>query len=316
MKILGIESTAHTFGLGIVDFKKRKVIFDKRIQYKTESSGIVPREVYSFFCNEGWKIINEALKYSFDAICVACGPGIGTSLRFGICVGKYLSKKLNIPIYGVNHCVAHIEVGKFFTGANDPVIVYTSGANTQILVKSECKYKIFGETLDIGLGNLLDMVARDLGIGFPGGPIIEQYAKKSKNYIELPYIVKGSDLTFSGLYTAIKRLIKSNKYKVEDICYSLQETAFSMLCEVSERAVSQTGKKELLLVGGVFANQRLREMFKILAEDYGVDLHICPKEYVGDNGVMIAIAGYELIKKGIKYEVKCNPYWRTDQVLV
>ena len=307
MKVLGIESTAHTFGIGLFDGKN--ILLDRRIQYKS-STGIIPRECFAFFCNEGWKLLKDLPE--FTHIAVATGPGLGICLKFGIIIAKYLAKKYNVPITGVNHCVAHIEVGKFLTKCKDPVVVYVSGANTQIIIKSGKRYKIFGETLDIGLGNMLDMFAREVGIGFPGGPVKEKLAKEGKKIIELPYTVKGSDLVFSGLYTAAIKATK--KYKIEDVCYSLQEVAFSMVCEVAERALAQTKREEVLLVGGVFANKRFVEMFKDMAKEYGAKIYICPQEYVGDNGVMIAITGYKQFKNNVIYPVKSNPYWRTDQV--
>ena len=134
------------------------------------------------------------------------------------------------------------------TKAKDPVLLYVSGANTQIIAYDGGKYRIFGETLDGGIGNFLDTFARDLGLGFPGGPIVEKLAKKGKNYIELPYVVKGMDISVGGIQTNVKQKLQTGKYSKEDLAYSVQETVFAMLVETAERAIAHTGKKELLLL--------------------------------------------------------------------
>ncbi len=104
---------------------------------------------------------------------------------------------------GVNHCIAHVEIGCFATGCRDPIVLYASGANTQVIGYLNGRYRIFGETLDIGIGNALDKFARSKDLPHPGGPHLEKLAKEGK-YIELPYTVKGMDLAFSGLVSAAK----------------------------------------------------------------------------------------------------------------
>ena len=173
---------------------------------------------------------------------------------------KRKSKELNVPIIPVNHCVAHLEIGKI-TGATDPVLLYASGANTQIIAYAAGKYRVFGETLDVGIGNFIDNFARSIGIGFPGGPKIQELAEKAKteeDYIPVPYTVKGMDVAFSGLLTNLKQKYEKG-FSKECLAHSLQETAFAMLVETAERALAHTGKKELLLGGGVGCNTRDRK---------------------------------------------------------
>jgi N6-L-threonylcarbamoyladenine synthase len=234
---------------------------------------------------------------------------------------KELSKKLKLPIIPVNHCVAHLEIGRI-TGAKNPVMLYASGANTQIISYASGKYRVFGETLDIGVGNFIDNFARYLGMGFPGGPKIEKLAKKSKNYIELPYKVKGMDITLSGILTNLKQKVESKKFKKEDLAYSMQETVFAMLVEVSERALAHINKKELLLGGGVGCNSRLQEMCKIMCKERNTKFFVPDRSLLLDNGAMIAFLGEIMFKSGIKFshkeldKIDIKPRQRTDDVEV
>ena len=272
-------------------------------------------------------IFNEALEKAkikiseIDAIAFSQAPGLSQCLLVGIKFAKKLSREFNKPLIPVNHCIAHLEIGRT-TGAKDPVMLYTSGANTQIIAYASGKYRIFGETLDVGVGNFIDNFARYIGMGFPGGPKVEELAKKSKNYIELPYKVKGMDIALSGILTNLKQKVESKKYKKEDLAYSAQETVFAMLVEIGERAMAHTGKKELLIGGGVGCNQRLQEMCKIMCGERGAKFFAPEKSFLVDNGAMIAYTGWIMLKSGIKFsgkkaeELDINPRQRTDEVEV
>jgi N6-L-threonylcarbamoyladenine synthase/protein kinase Bud32 len=248
---------------------------------------------------------------NIDLISFSRGPGLGNSLKVGALLAKTLAIKYDKPIVGVNHIKAHLEFGKMLTGAEDPIFLMVSGVNTQIIAKDEFNsgYKIYGETEDIGLGNLLDSFARMVGLDFPGGPIIEKLAKKSNNYIELPYAIKGMNVNLAGIYSTLKQQLDKGA-KVEDLCYSLQETAFSMLMEIVERAVAYTKKKSFIIVGGVSANQRLTEMAKNMCKLRGIDYYYFDLKYAMDNGAMIAWQGYidrNRATKNIK-NLKPTPY--------
>ncbi|HIJ10646.1 TPA: UGMP family protein, partial [Candidatus Woesearchaeota archaeon] len=173
------------------------------------------------------------------------------------------------------------------------------------------KYRVMGETLDIGLGNMLDKFGRIVGLGFPAGPEIEQLAKKGK-YVDLPYTVKGMDMSFSGLLTRAKQLFERTQAEKEDLCFSLQETAFAMCAEVAERAMAHTGKKELILVGGVGANKRFCEMLDIMCKERNAVFYNVPMSLAGDQGAMIAWEGFLRQKEYGDIEVK--PHWRADDV--
>ncbi|MGY4884822.1 MAG: bifunctional N(6)-L-threonylcarbamoyladenine synthase/serine/threonine protein kinase [Nanobdellota archaeon] len=297
--ILGIESTAHTFGIGIV--KDEKIIANVRDMYTTESGGIIPVESAKHHAKVSYDIYNKALETGgikeeqIDCIAFSQGPGLAPCLIQGMKFAKELSIKLKKPIVGVNHCVSHLEVGKV-TGAKDPVMLYASGANTQVIAYASGKYRVFGETLDIGVGNFIDNFARYSGIGFPGGPAIEKLAKQGKNFIELPYKVKGMDITLSGILTNLKQKVESKKYPIEDLAYSLQETVFAMLVETAERALAHTGKNELLLGGGVACNSRLQEMCRIMCEERGAKFFCPERSLLVDNGAMIGFLGEIMFK--------------------
>jgi len=321
MICLGIESTAHTFGVGIV--KDKKVLTNVKDSYTTKSGGIIPVNAAEHHIEVCDNVILNALSKAkiklknVDLISFSQGPGIGHTLRIGAMIARILSLKLKKPIIGVNHCIAHLEIGKLLTKAKDPVLLYASGANTQIIAFEGGKYRIFGETLDSGIGNFLDAFARHIGLGFPGGPKLDKLSKEGKNFIELPYVVKGMDVSFGGILTNLKQKFNSKKYTNEDLAYSMQETVFAMLLEVSERAMFHCNKKELLLGGGVACNTRLQEMAKTMCKENNSKCFILPNEFNVDNGAMIAWLGLKEFKEGKKQKIKnteIKPYWRIDEV--
>lgn len=314
---LGIESTSHTFGIGIVT-GSGKVLANERDVYKPHiGSGIVPQEAAEHHKQVKEQVLQEALERSqiewgeIEVVSYSAGPGLPPCLNVGADFAEMLARLNNKPLIKVNHAVAHLEIGKMTTQIKDPIFVYLSGGNTQIIAFTEGRYRIFGETMDIPVGNAFDVVARKMGLPMPGGPEIEKLAKEGK-YIELPYVVKGMDLSFSGITTACERKIQDAS-KREDVAFSLQETCFDMLTEVSERALAHTDKKEVLLVGGVAANKRLFEIFSIMCKDRGANVYVVPEEFSGDQGAMIAWTGI-LAKDSKQIEDKINPNWRVDQV--
>jgi universal protein Kae1 len=321
---LGIESTAHTFGVGLVD-SKGKVIANVRSMYKPKKGkGFVPAEMALHHAQNAAKIIVKALDKAdlgiekLEAVAFSQGPGIPNTLRVGATIARYIAQKYKKPLIGVNHCIAHIEIGRLATDCRDPVVLYLSGGNTQVIAFAEGRYRIFGETQDIAVGNAIDDLARHLGLPSPYGPGFDRAAAKGKKYIELPYAVKGMDLSFSGILTAAKRKYKEGVGKA-DLCYSFQETCFAMLTEVTERALAHTGKSEVLLVGGVAASKRLQQMVKKMCNARGTKFYVVPKEYSGDQGTMIAWTSVLVHKSGQDTRIKDSTIkqkWRTDEVEV
>lgn len=321
MICLGFECTAHTFGVGIVDDKGR-VLADIRDMYKTELGGIIPHEAANHHRMIRESLLQKALEQAklkitdIDFFAVSSGPGLPPCLLAGMEFAKTLAEKYGKRLIGVNHIVAHLEIGKLLTKVTDPVFVFVSGANTQIIAHEGGKYRVFGEALSIGLGNALDKFGRVIGLGFPAGPKIEELAKKGK-YVELPYNVKGMDVDFSGIITKAENLYKKGATK-EDLCYSLQEVCFAMLAEVTERAMAHCEKKEAILIGGVAANKRFCEMLNVMCKDRGAKFYPVELKYCGDNGVMIAWQGiieYKALKihPPVK-DLDINPVWRIDEI--
>ena len=318
--MVGIECTAHTFGVGVVS--NGKVLVNIRDMYATEKGGIVPMESAKHHRAVASGIWDSAIEKSgislkdIDAIAVSNAPGLAPCLYEGMRFAKRKAEELNVPMIPVNHCIAHLEIGRS-AGASDPVLLYASGANTQVIAYAAGKYRVFGETLDIGIGNFIDKFARHTGLGFPGGPKIEQHAKNGK-FIELPYSIKGMDVSFSGMQTKLQQLYDTGT-KIEDLSFSLQETAFAMLVEAAERAMAHTGKNELVLGGGVACNARLQEMCRIMCEERGAKLFCPAREFLVDNAGMIAYTGEIMYNSGIKIDankIEVKPRERTDDVEV
>jgi len=323
---LGIESTAHTFGIAIVD-DKGNALANVSDTYKTEKGGIVPIQAAEHHVKVRDQLLQVALENAklslgdIDLISYSKSPGLAPCLGKGLEFAKELAEKTRKPLIGVNHCIAHLEIGRIKTDAKDPVLLYASGANTQIIAYASGKYRIFGETLDIGVGNFIDTFARTAGLGFPGGPKIAELAEKGdkNNLIELPYSVKGMDVAFAGLLTNLQQKLNSGKYNLEDLSYSLQETAFAMLLEVAERAMAHLGKKELLLGGGVSCNKRLQEMAGIMCKERGAKLFCPDRQFLVDNAAMIAWLGILMHNSGNKTileKADFDPSERTDDVKV
>ncbi len=320
--ILGIECTAHTFGAGIVH--KGEMLANVRDMFTTEKGGIIPIEAAKHHKEVADRIYFEALSKAgisedeIEAIALSNAPGLAPCLLAGMHFAKEKARKLGVKIIPVNHCIAHLEIGRH-EGARDPVLLYASGANTQIIAYASGKYRVFGETLDIGVGNFLDKFARHTGLGFPGGPKLELAAKKGR-YIEMPYSIKGMDVSFSGMQTKLMQLYDKGA-ALNDLAFSMQETAFAMLVEASERALAHTGKKELVLGGGVVCNQRLQEMCRIMCRERKAKFFCPAKEFLVDNGSMIAFTGELMYGKNKKTalpteNIDIKPRERTDAVNV
>ncbi len=319
---LGIESTADNLGIGIAT-SDGEILANVVSIHIPETGGIHPREAARHHSAVMGEVIAEALEKAgitardIDVVAFSQGPGMGPCLRTGATAARAIAHRLGVPLVGVNHCVAHIEIGRLTTGAEDPLTLYVSGGNTIVSGFEGGRYRVFGETLDIAVGNMLDVFAREAGLPYPGGPAVEKLARKGHKLIRLPYVVKGMDLSFSGLLTAAIRELKSGRWSLEDLCYSLQEHAFAMLGEVTERALAHTEKGELLLTGGVAANMRLRDIIRLIAEEHGAEPKYVPKRYATDNGAMIAWTGLLAHQSGVRTPIEesyIDPKWRLDEV--
>jgi len=323
MYCLGIEGTAHTVGVGIVD-DKGNVLANELEMYRPAEGGIHPREAANHHAERLGPLVRQAIDRSglrfkdIDLVCFSKGPGLGPCLRTVATGARALSLSLDVPIVGVNHCISHLEIGRIKTEARDPVLLYASGGNTQVIAFANGRYRIFGETLDIGIGNMLDKLGREIGLGYYAGPKIEKAAAQGGKLLDLPYSVKGMDMAFSGILTAAVAH-RNRGETIEDICFSVQETCFAMLTEVTERAMAHVEKEEVLLGGGVVQNKRLQRMVQEMAKARGARMFVPDRTLCMDNGAMIAWTGLVMHEAGIEHALEMTTVdqrYRTDQVEV
>jgi len=325
---LGIESTADDFSAGIAS-NKGEILANIINAYIPEEGGIHPREAARHHALVAGEVLERAFQKAgikpkeVAVVAFSQGPGLGPCLRTGATVARALASYLKLPLVGVNHCIAHIEIGKLIEEAKDPVTLYVSGGNTIVAAFEANRYRVFGETLDIAIGNCLDVFAREAGLrqkeGMPFGAIIEQLATEGRQMIPLPYVVKGMDLSYSGLLTAARQQLYKGTHRLEDLCFSLQEVAFSMLTEVTERALAHTEKPEVSLTGGVAANKRLQSMIKEIAQEHNSKFSVVPTQYAVDNGAMIAWTGLLAFTNGLKTPIEksfVRLRWRLEKVPV
>lgn len=349
---LGMEGSANKLGVGVIRHEKGPLGAENRAQILSNirntynappGQGFLPRDTARHHRNWVVRLIKQAIEQAgvkvqdLDCLCFTQGPGMGAPLQSVVIAARTLSQLWNVPLVGVNHCIGHIEMGREITGAQNPVVLYVSGGNTQIIAYSRQRYRIFGETLDIAIGNCLDRFARTLHISNDPSPgfNIEQLAKKGKHLVELPYTVKGMDLSMSGILEYVDSLAhdlfagKRTKHlvdeddgepiTVEDLCFSLQENLFSMLVEITERAMAHVNSNQVLIVGGVGCNKRLQEMMGVMASDRNGSIFATDERFCIDNGIMIAHAGLLAYRVGHRTTLEdsvCRQKFRTDDVFV
>lgn len=325
---LGFEGSANKIAIGVV--RDEDILSNPRKTYITPpGTGFLPRETSIHHQEQILGLVRAALDEAgispeqLDCLCYTKGPGMGGPLVTVAVVVRMLSQLWKKPVVAVNHCVAHIEMGRCVTGAKDPVVLYVSGGNTQVIAYAEGKYRIFGETIDIAVGNCLDRFARVIELSNDPAPgyNIEQLAKEGKQYIEMPYTVKGMDVSFSGLLTSAEALAREKlslgQCTKGDLCYSLQETIFAMLVEITERAMAHCGKQDVMIVGGVGCNLRLQAMMAVMASERGGKLYATDDRYCIDNGAMIAYTGLLAFRQGVVTpleDTRCTQRYRTDDV--
>ncbi|MDV3293072.1 MAG: N(6)-L-threonylcarbamoyladenine synthase Kae1 [Nitrososphaerales archaeon] len=319
---VGVESTAHTFSVSVVSSDGKILSNAKNTYAPPGGSGIHPFEASKSHMAAASSVLKEAFERSglgpkeMSAVCYSMGPGLGPCLRVGAVVARTLAASSSRLLVPVNHAVGHIELGCLLTRSKDPVVLLVSGGHTMVIAFSGGRWRVLGETLDLTIGQLLDQFGRHTGLSSPCGKAIEDGASRSSNYLPLSYSVKGNDVSFSGMLTEAKRLFDQGS-RFEDICFSLQETAFAMTVEVTERALAFTGKREVMLVGGVAANRRLSEMMTMMTERHSARFSAVPADYSGDCGAQIAWTGYLAFKSGEKVgieESSVRQSWRLDTV--
>ncbi|KAK3899090.1 glycoprotease family-domain-containing protein [Staphylotrichum tortipilum] len=344
---LGCEGSANKLGIGVIlhegdDLSTSTSTVLSNIRHTFVSppgTGFLPKDTAhhhrAFFVRLAKQALTTAGLHpsEIDCICYTRGPGMGGPLTSVAVAARTLALLWDKPLVGVNHCVGHIEMGRAITGADHPVVLYVSGGNTQVIAYAEQRYRIFGETLDIAVGNCLDRFARALQISNDPAPgyNIEQLAKEGgRVLLDLPYAVKGMDCSFSGILTRAEELAAQMKsgagkgpdgepFTGADLCFSLQETVFAMLVEITERAMAHVGSNQVLIVGGVGCNERLQKMMELMATDRGGSVYATDERFCIDNGIMIAHAGLLAYETGFRTPIEestCTQRFRTDEVLV
>ena len=325
-RVLGIEGTAWCASAAVFDAETDTVAIESDA-YRPDSGGIHPREAAEHMRSAVPGVVEEALAVvdeeygppaeALDAVAFSRGPGLGPCLRIVGTAARALAGSLEVPLVGVNHMVAHLEIGRHRSGFDSPVCLNASGANAHLLGYRGGRYRVLGETMDTGVGNAIDKFTRHVGWTHPGGPKVEARARDGE-YVELPYVVKGMDFSFSGITSAAKQAYDDG-VPVEDVCRGLEETVFAMLTEVSERALSLTGAGELVLGGGVGQNARLRSMLETMCAERGADFYAPEARFLRDNAGMIAVLGAKMYEAGDTLDVdesRVLPEFRPDEVAV
>ena len=342
MRVLGIEGTAWCASAALYDAETDTVLIESD-PYEPDSGGIHPREAAEHMSEAIPAVVDRVLTAAeaehgpdaVDAVAFSRGPGLGPCLRIVGTAARSLAGTLSVPLVGVNHMVAHLEIGRHRSGFDNPVCLNASGANAHLLGYHDGRYRVLGETMDAGVGNAIDKFTRHVGWSHPGGPKVEAAAAEfasaaggsaaesegtgsTAGLLDLPYVVKGMDFSFSGISSAANDAADDG-VPVEEICFSLQEHVFAMLTEVSERALSLTGADELVLGGGVAQNDRLREMLSAMCEARGAAFHAPEPRFLRDNAGMIAVLGAKMAAAGDTIpipESAVDPNFRPDQVPV
>ena len=316
--VLGIESSCDETSASVVKNGREVLsnVTNTQIAIHTLYGGVVPEIASRNHIDNVSIVVKEAIKQAgitFDDIdVVACtyGPGLVGALLVGLSYGKALSYGLNKPLVGVNHLEGHIAANYItYKDLKPPFLcMMMSGGNTQIVhVKNYTEFEVLGKTVDDAVGEAFDKVARVVGLGYPGGPKIDEMAKKGKPTIELPKThVEGLDFSFSGIKTAVINLHHKNPdVDKSDLCISFEKAISEMLIANVKKAVEETGIKTVALAGGVSANSYIRSEFEKLD---GIKLYMPDLSLCTDNAAMIASAGYYNYLDGKISDLSLNAY--------
>ena len=311
--ILGIESSCDDTSAAVV--KEAKILSNIVANQEIHKSygGVVPELASRAHQQNIVPVVNEALKIAnikkeeLDAIAFTRGPGLLGSLLVGTSFAKSLSLALNVPLIDVNHMQGHVLAHFIDEGKKMPTFPFlcltVSGGHTQIvLVKGYFNMEVIGETLDDAAGEAFDKSAKILGLEYPGGPLIDKYAKKGnpKAFKFTKPRVGDLEFSFSGLKSNILQVIQRESKKnpdfikdnLFDLCASIQHTIISILLEKIDNAVKKTGLTQIAIAGGVSANSGLRNDLLEREKTHKWCVFIPKFEYCTDNAAMIAISGY------------------------
>ncbi len=290
-------------------------IVSSQIDTHTLYGGVVPEVASRIHVENISLVINDALKQAgitmdeVDGIAFTQGPGLIGSLHVGVQAAKTIAWLYHKPLIPVNHLCGHIYANRFVDELKFPMMaLLISGGHTELVwMKNEWDFKIIGTTWDDAIGEAYDKVSRILGLGYPGGPVIDRIAKEGKPHyiLPVPKTANPYDFSFSGLKTAVLQLIqreekKGNPIIKADLAYAFQETALQSMVKKTMNAVKEYQPKMLVLGGGVAANSRLRELMHEACDGMGdLQLIIPPMKYCTDNAAMIGAAGYVAYQHGM-----------------
>lgn len=326
MIVLGIESSCDETGVGIIDLADdgtMTIVGDavaSSMEQHARFGGVVPEIASRAHLESMIPVMKEALAQAGverpDAVAATVGPGLAGALLVGASAAKAYAAAWGVPFYGVNHLGGHVAVANL-EGEELPhsIALLVSGGHTQILeVQAVGKpMRELGSTLDDAAGEAYDKVARLLGLGYPGGPVVDKLAARgNRKAIRFPRGLSRADdlrgehrydFSFSGVKTSVARYVESAEREgrvisVEDVCASFQEAVVDVLTSKSIMACKDTGASVLLLGGGVAANSRLRELAAARCQSAGIELRVPSFKLCTDNGVMIATVASQLIHEG------------------
>lgn len=302
---LGIESSCDETSVAIVKNGREVLtnIINTQIEIHKQFGGVVPEIASRKHIDNISNVTKQALKeanMSFEDIdVVACtyGPGLVGALLVGVGYAKALSFALNKPLIGVNHIEGHISANYITFPKLEPpfLCLVISGGHTHLIyIEDYTKFKILGKTRDDAIGEAYDKVARVIGLEYPGGPKIDKLAKEGQASIKLPETYFDNlDFSFSGIKTAVLNLNhKEPNINKADLCASFEKATTDMLINNTTKAIKEMNVNKVALAGGVSANSYIRERFKILGKELGIDIYYPELKLCTDNAAMIASAGY------------------------
>lgn len=331
MRCLGIETSCDETAAAVVEDGRRVLadVVSTQIDIHRRFGGVIPELASRNHVLQVMPVIDEALTRAgvtldqLDGISVTSGPGLQGALLVGLQVAKSLSLATGLPLVGVNHLEGHLLAIRLADPAPEPPflgLVVSGGHTTLYEVSAFGSYRRLGTTRDDAAGEAYDKVARLLGLPYPGGQPIDELAQKGDpKAIAFPRALKQHDVldwSFSGLKTAV--LLHIQRHGVPtgqalfDLCASFQEAVADALTRKVLLGAKQTGFNQLVLCGGVAANSRLRSLAQERAADDGLTLFLPPKKWCTDNGAMIAVAGTEALRRGVRAGLSLNsdPTWR------
>lgn len=317
MKVLAVESSCDETSVAVVEDGRTVLsnIISSQIKTHKQFGGVVPEIASRQHVEAMNTVLAEAIKEAgvkyedIDLVVATRGPGLIGALLVGLNSAKAFAYAIEKPFIGVNHIYGHVCANYISNRDLEPPFIglIVSGGHTYLIkVRDYVDFELVGRTRDDATGEAFDKVARAMGIGYPGGPIIDKLAKEGNANIEFPRVMleEGSyDFSFSGLKTAVINYLhnkqqKNDPYVVEDVAASFQAAVTDVLVEKSIRLAKSENMDKIVLSGGVAANEGLRQALKERAEDENIKIYYPDKILCTDNAAMIASAGYYLYKSG------------------